>query len=146
MCTDYFNVRHLWLFNIILKKTFLNGNCEIWFEITWFCIEAGGVKLPSFGQDYMLILLKDYEVRSLRPTSVSMMSPMRKDTTATARMKSSLRFLRRKVEGYMSTMAVTRLSTHTNWSRKKQEVWDTYICVYMYVCLCVRVSVCVLLT
>lgn len=54
------------------------------------------------------------QVRSLRPTSVSMMSPRRKDTTATPRMNSSLRFLRRKVEGYMSTMAVTRLSTHTN--------------------------------
>ncbi|TNN67381.1 hypothetical protein EYF80_022326 [Liparis tanakae] len=39
------------------------------------------------------------------PTSVSMMSPKRKDTTATPRMKSSLRCLRRKVEGYMSTMA-----------------------------------------
>lgn len=61
-----------------------------------------------------------------KQTSVSMMSPMRKETTDTARMKSSLRFLRRKVEGYMSIMAVTRLSTHTNWSREKQEAW--YMC------------------
>lgn len=46
-----------------------------------------------------------------------MMRPMRNETMATAKMKSSLRFLRRKVLGYMSTMAVTRLSTHTNCRR-----------------------------
>lgn len=62
-------------------------------------------------------------------TSVSMMSPMRKDTTATARMKSSLRFLRRKVVGYMSTMAVTRLSTHTNWSGEKHQVRVWMLCL-----------------
>lgn len=62
----------------------------------------------------------------IRLTSVSMMRPMKKESTATARMKSSLRCLRRKVDGYMSTTAVTRLSTHTNCGRHFGHVpWRT---------------------
>lgn len=49
------------------------------------------------------------------PTSVNMMRPTRKETRLTANRKSSRRFLRRNTSGYMSTTAVTRLSTHTNW-------------------------------
>lgn len=60
----------------------------------------------------IMYVLKLKELHKL--TSVSMMRPRKKDTIATARMKSSLRFLRRKTEGYISTTAVTRLSTHTN--------------------------------
>lgn len=50
-------------------------------------------------------------------TSVSMTSPTRKEVTDTPRMRTSLRFFLRNTRGYMSTSAVTRLSTHTNWTR-----------------------------
>lgn len=49
------------------------------------------------------------------PTSVSMMRPIKKEKRLTPRRKSSLRCLRLNKVGCMSTIAVTRLSTHTNW-------------------------------
>lgn len=55
------------------------------------------------------------------PTSVNMMRPTRKETRLTANRKSSRRFLRRNTSGYMSTTAVTRLSTHTNWRSSTEE-------------------------
>lgn len=52
------------------------------------------------------------------PTSVHMMSPMRKETTDIPRISSSRRYPLLKVSGYMSTTAVTKLSTHTNCRRR----------------------------
>lgn len=54
-------------------------------------------------------------VPEVGPTSISMMRPTKKEKRLTPKRKSSLRFLRRNTAGYMSTTAVTRLSTHTNW-------------------------------
>lgn len=54
-------------------------------------------------------------------TSISMISPTKKDTMHTTNKKSSLRFLRRNTVGYMSTMAVTRLSTQTNYDKTDKE-------------------------
>lgn len=58
----------------------------------------------------------------MTPTSISMTRPMRKETRTTANRKSSRRYFRRNTAGYMSTMAVTRLSTHTNWCRRGEKV------------------------
>lgn len=52
------------------------------------------------------------------PTSVHMMSPMKKETTDIPRISSSRRYPLLKVSGYMSTTAVTKLSTHTNCPRR----------------------------
>lgn len=54
-------------------------------------------------------------------TSISMISPMRKERMHTTSKKSSLRFLRRNTVGNISTMAVTRLSTHTNFIKEKKK-------------------------
>lgn len=51
----------------------------------------------------------------MSPTSVSMMRPIKKEKRLTPKRKSSLRCLRLNTVGCMSTIAVTRLSTHTNW-------------------------------
>lgn len=62
--------------------------------------------------------LADYRlcvVPEAGPTSISMIRPTKKEKRLTPKRKSSLRFLRRNTAGYMSTTAVTRLSTHTNW-------------------------------
>lgn len=50
-------------------------------------------------------------------TSVHMMSPMKKETTDIPRISSSRRYPLLNVSGYMSTTAVTKLSTHTNCRR-----------------------------
>lgn len=56
------------------------------------------------------------------PTSVHMMSPMRKETTDIPRISSSRRYPLLKVSGYMSTTAVTKLSTHTNCRRRGDSI------------------------
>lgn len=69
--------------------------------------------------------------RSVTPTSISMMRPMKKEKRLTANRKSSLRFLRLNTAGYMSTTAVTRLSTHTNWQEMRGKAKWTRLVLFV---------------
>lgn len=53
-------------------------------------------------------------------TSVNIIKPMKYETMERARINNSRLYPLRKTLGYMSTTAVTRLSTHTNW---KKQIW-----------------------
>lgn len=68
------------------------------------------------------VFAKKKSKKKKNPTSMSMMRPIRKENRDTAKRKSSLRFLRRNTAGYMSTTAVTRLSTHTNWWERERGI------------------------
>lgn len=65
---------------------------------------------------------------SFNITSMSMIRPTKKDRKDMAKRKSSLRYFWRNTAGYISTMAVTRLSTHTNWWKHQR----TYIRFVLY--------------
>lgn len=91
-----------------------------WIILLWAsCARKEGV---FYWNPKTLFLFGFYGPPVLALTSVSMIRPMRKEVTDTPKMRSSLRFFFRNTWGYMSTSAVTRLSTHTNWM-KGPENW-----------------------